>query len=115
MASKIQTGVRVSLIFRQNDSNIMGLTSKGLALLKSLITNSSQNLLKCGNERKVVAIAKPVHRDSTFIFHTCFLGKQQKKNLNYKDGACLFLFIFCSYKDRGKGFYSKNRTRRQKH
>ena len=54
-------------------------------------------------ERQYVALAKPVNRDSQFIFHSCFLWKQQKKILNYKGGVCLFSFIVCSYDAREKG------------
>lgn len=56
---------------------------------------------------KAVAIAKPVNRDSEFIFHSCFLWKQQEKNLNDKDGVCLFSFIVCSYDNREKGAAAK--------
>ena len=71
--------VRVGLISRHRDLNILGSTSKVLALMKSLITISRHNLLQffsgdegCSNSQAIV------NRDTKLIFIHCFLGKQQK-------------------------------------
>lgn len=66
-----------SLISGQEELNIIGSATKALALLKALITNSNHNSLV---RRKILAIVKPLNRDSKFIFHSLFSGETTKEN-----------------------------------